>query len=135
MKNNILLQTSKTETWLQISPFPIEIKENFNPIRLGLIIMQSMINSLMYFGISASLISVILSGRSLSCEFIYPNYLNIIQESDDNVIFLKTLSAMAGFQTNISKCSERGVKLNFLIFFLIGASATKKVCKVKNFQV
>ena len=28
-----------------------------------------------------------------------------------------TLSAMAGFQTHISKCSEWGVKLNFLIFF------------------
>ena len=30
---------------------------------------------------------------------------------------LLTLSAMAGFQTHISKCFERGVKLNFLIFF------------------
>ena len=32
-----------------------------------------------------------------------------------------TLSAMAGFQTHISKCSERGVKLYF-----IGASATNR---------
>ena len=28
-----------------------------------------------------------------------------------------TLSPIAGFQTHISKCFERGVKLNFLIFF------------------
>ena len=34
---------------------------------------------------------------------------------------------MGGCQTNISKSSERGVKLNFLTFF--------QVCKVKNFQV
>ena len=27
---------------------------------------------------------------------------------------------MGGFQTHISKCSERGVKLNFLIFFSKG---------------
>ena len=33
---------------------------------------------------------------------------------------LYTLSAMAGFQTHISKCSERGVELNFLIFFSLG---------------
>ena len=33
---------------------------------------------------------------------------------------LLTLSAMAGFQTHISKCSKRGVKLNFLIFFHMG---------------
>ena len=31
-----------------------------------------------------------------------------------------TLSPMAGFQTHISKCSERGVKLNFFIFFSYG---------------
>ena len=31
-----------------------------------------------------------------------------------------TLSSMAGFQTHISKCSEMGVKLNFLIFFSWG---------------
>ena len=41
---------------------------------------------------------------------------------------------MAGFQTHISKCSERGVKLNFMIFFHRGIR-NKKVCKVKNFQV
>ena len=34
----------------------------------------------------------------------------------DKVIYL-TLSSMASFQTHISKCSERGVKLNFVIFF------------------
>ena len=28
-----------------------------------------------------------------------------------------TLSSIAGFQTHFSRCSERGVKLNFLIFF------------------
>ena len=32
---------------------------------------------------------------------------------------------MAGFQAHISKCSERGVELNFFFFF-IGASATKR---------
>ena len=41
---------------------------------------------------------------------------------------------MAGFQTQISKCSEMGVELNFLIFFHMGI-LNKKVCKVKNFQV
>ena len=47
---------------------------------------------------------------------------------------LYTLSAMAGFQTHISKCSEMGVELNFLFFFHRGIR-NKKVCKVKNFQV
>ena len=32
---------------------------------------------------------------------------------------------MAGFQTHISKCSERGVKLNFLIFFHRGIRKKK----------
>ena len=39
-----------------------------------------------------------------------------------------TLSAMAGFHTHISKCSEKGVKLHFMIFF-IGASATKRFAR------
>ena len=41
---------------------------------------------------------------------------------------------MGGFQTHNSKCSERGVKLNFFIFFHRGIR-NKKACKVKNFQV
>ena len=46
----------------------------------------------------------------------------------DGFIRHLTLSSMAGFQTHISKCSERGVKLNFMIFF-IGASATKRFAR------
>ena len=45
-----------------------------------------------------------------------------------------TLLPVGGFQTHISKSSERGVKLNFLCFFHRGIR-NKKVCKVKNFQV
>ena len=33
------------------------------------------------------------------------------------IFYLLTLSALASFRTHISKCSERGVELNFLIFF------------------
>ena len=36
---------------------------------------------------------------------------------------------MAGLQTHISKCSERGVKLYFYFFF-IGASATKRFARI-----
>ena len=45
-----------------------------------------------------------------------------------------TLSAMAGFQTHISKCSERGVELNFLDFFLKWASATKRFARSRIFR-
>ena len=44
-----------------------------------------------------------------------------------------TLELMAGFQTHISKCSERGVQLNFLFFF-IGASATKMLARSRIFR-
>ena len=41
---------------------------------------------------------------------------------------------MGGFQTYISKCSRRAVKLNFLIFFFIGASTNKKVARSRIFR-
>ena len=40
----------------------------------------------------------------------------------------------AVFKPIFKNCSERGVKLNFLIFFH-RCIRNKKVCKVKNFQV
>ena len=52
-----------------------------------------------------------------------------------NETLILTLSAMASLQTHISKCSERRVILNFLIFFFHRCIRNKKVCKVKNFQV
>jgi len=41
---------------------------------------------------------------------------------------------MGGFQTHISKCSERGVNINFLIFFFIGASASKRFARSRIFR-
>ena len=38
------------------------------------------------------------------------------------------------FSDPFSKCSERGVKLNFLIFFFIGATATKRLARSKIFR-
>ena len=48
------------------------------------------------------------------------------------LLHILTLSAMAGFQTHISNCFERGVELNFFIFFFIGASATKRFARFAN---
>jgi len=41
---------------------------------------------------------------------------------------------MAGFQSHISKCSERGVKLFFFFFYFIGAFATKRFARSRIFR-